>query len=123
MKTNKVIYWSSTILFAGFMTLSAIPNILVTPESVQFITHLGYPEYFIPFIGVAKLLGSITLVIPAFRKLKEWAYAGLCFDLLAAVYSIIRVDGFDPSMLVMVIVFAVAATSYVFNDKIIEGRA
>lgn len=119
MKTTKIIYWTTTILFAAFMIFSAIPNIMSSPDSIEFVsTHLGYPKYFIPFIGVAKLLGSITILIPAFNKLKEWAYAGLSFDLIGAVYSIINVDGFDPSMLVMVIVFAVAATSYILNTKL-----
>lgn len=119
MKTTKIIYWTTTILFAAFMIFSAIPNIMSSPDSIEFVsTHLGYPKYFIPFIGVAKLLGSITILIPAFNKLKEWAYAGLSFDLIGAVYSIIHVDGFDPSMLVMVIVFAVAATSYILNAKL-----
>lgn len=119
MKTTKIIYWTTTVLFAAFMIFSAIPNIMSSPESIDFVsTHLGYPKYFIPFIGVAKLLGSITILVPAFNKLKEWAYAGLSFDLIGAVYSIIHVDGFDPSMLVMVVIFAVAATSYILNSKL-----
>lgn len=45
------------------MAFTAIPDILLVPEAKTFIMQLGYPEYFIPFIGVAKLLGSIALVI------------------------------------------------------------
>lgn len=118
MKKNKIIYWSTTGLFAAFMTFSAIPDMLKVPEAIQFITHLGYPEYFIPFIGLAKLLGSIAILIPSFKKIKEWAYAGLVFDLIAAVYSIVMTDGYDPGMLMMIPIFAVVATSYVYNTKV-----
>jgi hypothetical protein len=118
MKKNKIIYWSTTGLFAAFMTFSAIPDMLKVPEAIQFITHLGYPEYFIPFIGLAKLLGSISILIPSFKKIKEWAYAGLVFDLIAAVYSIFMTDGYDPGMLMMIPIFAVVATSYIYNTKV-----
>ena len=123
MKTTKIIYWTSTILFAGFMLFSAIPDILMVEEAKQFITHLGYPLYFIPFIGVAKLLGSIAIVVPSFKKIKEWAYAGLFFDLIAAVYSNVMVDGFQPSMLMMIPIFALAITSYVYNQKCFGSRS
>ena len=104
------------------MIFSAIPGILMTDESVQFIMHLGYPKYFIPFISIAKLSGSIAILIPSFKKIKEWAYAGLFFDLIAAVYSIIRTDGIDLSMSFMIILFALAITSYIYNSKLFGNR-
>lgn len=119
MKSTKIIYWVTTGLFAAFMIFSAIPNIMVNAASKQFLTdHLGYPEYFIPFIGVAKLLGAVGILIPSFKKLKEWAYAGLFFDLIGATYSNIMVDGFNMSMSLMVVIFGVAITSYLFNQKV-----
>ena len=99
------------------MTFSAIPDILVIEEAKQFMTHLGYPVYFIPFIGVAKLLGSIAILIPQFNKIKEWAYAGLFFDLIGAIYSNIMVEGWHPSMFAMVPILAIAITSYIYSHK------
>ncbi len=122
MKNTKLIYWTTTILFSAFMIFSAIPDMLVIEDAKQFMTHLGYPVYFIPFIGVAKLLGSITILIPGFKKLKEWAYAGLIFDLIGAVYSVVSVDGFQLPMLTMVVVFAVSFTSYLYNQKYYENK-
>lgn len=113
MKSTKIIYWITTILFAGFMIFTAIPN----PQGDAFIISLGYPKYFIPFISVAKILGSIAILIPAFKKIKEWAYAGLFFDLVAASYSLIQVNGFDPSMSIIGIVIAIGITSYIYNGK------
>lgn len=117
MKKTKIIYWTSTLLFSAFMIFSAIPDILMEENTKAFMTNLGYPLYFIPFIGVAKLLGSIAILIPGFKKIKEWAYAGLVFDLIGAVYSNIMTDGLQSGMFVMVLVFAVVITSYVYNER------
>ena len=103
MKKQKIFYWVVTGLFAGFMTFSAIPDILSTPEAVKFLTGLGYPSYIIPFLGVAKLLGVIAILIPGFPKIKEWAYAGLFFDLAGATYSGLAMGGFQPAILIMLL--------------------
>ncbi|MBL0882238.1 MAG: DoxX family protein [Chitinophagaceae bacterium] len=117
-KSTKLIYWITTALFAGFMIFSAVPNIMVNEESKQFLSgYLGYPEYFIRFIGIAKLLGSTAILMPFFKKIKEWAYAGLFFDLIGAVYSVISVGGIDPGMSMMILVFGVAITSYLYSQK------
>ncbi|MFN3664714.1 MAG: DoxX family protein [Sediminibacterium sp.] len=119
MKTNKLIYWITTILFSGFMIFTAVPNIMMDTASKQLITdYLGYPAYFIPFIGVAKVLGSLAILVPSFKKIKEWAYAGLAFDLIGAMYSAIKVGGLDPGMSIMLLVFAAGITSYIYNQKV-----
>ena len=99
------------------MFFSAIPNIMVTPESVQFIGQLGYPAYLIPFLGVAKLLGVIAIVIPGFPQLKEWAYAGLVIDLTGAYYSLLSVSQSFVETLPMFLIFALAGRSYFFYHK------
>lgn len=103
MKRTKIIYWIVTILAAAFMTLAAVPDILLIPEAVEIFRHLGYPDYLIPFIGVAKILGVIAILSPWFPRLKEWAYAGLVFDLIGALYSHISV-GDPPSAWIFTIV-------------------
>jgi hypothetical protein len=99
------------------MMFSAIPDILVTPDAITFITGLGYPKYLIAFLGVAKALGVIAIVVPGFPRIKEWAYAGLFFDLIGATYSGIAANGFDPMMLTMVIPFGLGALSYIYYHK------
>lgn len=123
MKTTKILYWTFTILFGAFMLFSSIPDILSVPDAVAFITHLGYPAYLVPFLGVAKTLGVIALLIPGFPRLKEWAYAGLFFDLVGATYSNICVDGLNPSMLFMILPFGFEALSYLFYHKYYKLKA
>lgn len=91
-KKLKIAFWIITGLFAFFMLGSAIPDILSMPIAVEGMhNQLGYPVYFIPFIGVAKALGAIAILIPGFPRIKEWAYAGLMFDLIGALYSMIAI--------------------------------
>ncbi|MFT3681552.1 MAG: DoxX family protein [Ferruginibacter sp.] len=118
-KTINIVYWITTILFAALMILSAIPNIMVNEESVKFMHDmLGYPVYFIPFIGIAKLVGSIVILIPGLNKVKEWAYAGLFFDLAGAVYSGIAVaKAVDPQMLFMLAWIIPGILSYYYWNK------
>ena len=118
-KTVNILYWVFTILFAGLMAFSAIPNILSNEDSIKFMHDmLGYPIYIIPFIGMAKLLGVIAILIPGLKKIKEWAYAGLFFDLAGAIYSGIAVAGkFDPMMLTLLAWIVPGILSYILWNK------
>jgi hypothetical protein len=82
---------------------------------------LGYPRYLIPFLGVAKFLGVVAIVIPGFPRLKEWAYAGLFFDLAGATYSAICVDGPQIAQLFMVLPLGLLAVSYLYHHKRLQA--
>jgi len=113
-KTINILYWIFTIIFAGLMIFSSVGGIGPTQEVIDmFHTGLGYPIYFIQFISWAKIIGAITILIPGLNKtIKEWAYAGLFFDLVGAVYSGLAVGGFDPMMLTMLLWFVFGIASY-----------
>jgi hypothetical protein len=118
-KTINILYWIFTILFAALMIFSAYGSILVNADAKTLIhDQLGYPVYFIPFTGWAKLIGSLVILIPGLTTIKEWAYAGLFFDLAAVVYSSIALSGtVDPMMLYMLIWFVPGILSYYFWKK------
>lgn len=119
-KTSNVIYWVSTIIFAALMIFSAVGGLKPTAQAIQLMhDYLGYPVYFIQFISVAKLLGSIAILIPGLnRSVKEWAYAGLFFDLAGAIYSSITVAGkVDPMMLTLLLWIVSGVVSYYFWKK------
>lgn len=119
MKKINTLYWIFTGLFAVAMIFSAISNIMVSPEAIDLIsTQLGYPKYVIAFLGTAKLLGSLGILIPGLpRWVKEWSYAGLFFDLIGATFSMIAVMGFKPDMLGMLIFFGLGGLSYFYYHK------
>jgi hypothetical protein len=93
------------------MIFSAIPDIMMTPEAMTMITGLGYPKYFVPFIGVAKLIGIIAILLPGLNRIKEWAYAGLFYDLFGATFSALTF-GFDPMILIMILPVGFLFASY-----------
>jgi hypothetical protein len=118
-KTINILYWVFTILFALLMLFASYGSIIVNDDAKKLIhDQLGFPVYFIPFTGFAKLIGSIVILIPGLKTIKEWAYAGLFFDLLGAVYAGVAVaKTFDPMMLFMLIWFIPGILSYYFWKK------
>jgi uncharacterized membrane protein YphA (DoxX/SURF4 family) len=83
-----VAYWVTTALVVFELALGGAWDILQVPQVRGLIERLGYPPYFLVILGIWKLLGAVALVIPGFPRLKEWAYAGVLFDLTGAVASL-----------------------------------
>jgi hypothetical protein len=119
MKKINVLYWVFTGLFAAAMLFSSIGNVMVDDNSVQLITDmLHFPKYMIPFLGVAKIIGVIGILVPVLpRWIKEWSYAGLFFDLAGATYAIISVAGFHVQQLGMLMFFIPGIFSYIYFHK------
>lgn len=84
---NKVIYWISTTLLCVGMLGSGIAQLLHGPEMNELITHIGYPLYVMYIIGTWKILGVIAILLPGFKLVKEWAYAGFFFLMTGALLS------------------------------------
>jgi hypothetical protein len=123
MKKINLFYWIVTGLFSAFMVFSSISNVASSPEAVQFLgDHLGYPAYIIPFLGVAKILGVIAILVPGFRRIKEWAYAGLFFDLAGGFYSLLVVEGAKPHVMLMLLFMGVLFASYFLWHKKLETK-
>ncbi|MDE3142927.1 MAG: DoxX family protein [Bacteroidota bacterium] len=69
------------------MLQSGIFAVLRTRQWVDLVGGLGYPLYFLTILGVWKILGVIAILIPRFKLLKEWAYAGFFFAMTGAIAS------------------------------------
>jgi uncharacterized membrane protein YphA (DoxX/SURF4 family) len=95
MKARIWIGWAVTALMAALMLLSAVPDVLRVPGAMTVFRHLGYPPYLLLFLGTAKILGVAAVLAPGLPRLKEWAFAGLTFDLTGALYSHVSVG--DPA--------------------------
>lgn len=105
------------------MAGGGIPDIINNADVKAMLGgHLHYPDYFGPFIGVAKVLGAIAILVPGFPKLKEWAYAGFTFDLLGATYSAISVGDPVSKWAPMLIFFALLAGSYIYYHKRLAAK-
>lgn len=87
MKAQAVGYWICSVLI-GFSLLSGgAVDLLRAPQALEGMTHLGYPAYFMTILGIWKVLGGGVILLPGFPLLKEWAYAGMIFDLTGASAS------------------------------------
>lgn len=118
MKKIKIAYWIFTILFSLLMLGSAIPDIMIDKMAVDGFAQIGLPASLVPFVGYAKLLGVVTILIPLTSPtLKEWAYAGLVFDLIGATYLIIAAGMPVENWAFMAMPLFLAAGSYIFYRK------
>jgi uncharacterized membrane protein YphA (DoxX/SURF4 family) len=109
--TRKVTYWVSTGLLAALSVFAAFTYLSGSPQVAQGFAHVGYPQQLRIILGIAKLLGAITLVVPGFAKLKEWAYAGFTFAWTSAfVAHYLAKDGLTA--FVPLILLLLLATSY-----------
>lgn len=106
-KTNKIIYWIATLWMGLGMTSTGIVQLFHLKANVDYITHLGFPNYFLEMLGLCKILGTIIALVPKFPLLKEWAYAGFFFIMIGALYSHIAfgdpVKDMFPAMLLLVL--------------------
>jgi hypothetical protein len=95
MKTKSIVYWTMTILVAFFIGGGGAAQMwqyYANPHGV--VPVLGYPMYFFAILGFWKMLGAIAILAPRFPLLKEWAYAGIFFDLTGAAASCAAVGGY-----------------------------
>lgn len=105
-KRNKIIYWIATVWLALGMLSTGIVQLIKLPEETNRMSLLGYPLYLLTLLGVWKILGVITVLIPKFPLLKEWAYAGFFFTMSGAVFSHLASgseskDLFGPTLLIV----------------------
>ena len=102
--------WLVTGAMAGLMVLSAVPDVLRIPGALMIFAHLGYPAYLLTFLGTAKILGVAAVLVPGLPRIKEWAFAGLTFDVTGALYSHLSV-GDPPTAWAPAVVALVLVTS------------
>ncbi len=117
-KTSKVIYWITTIII--FLFEGVMPAFTSRTElAKEGIRHLGYPDYFGIMLTVFKVAGGIAITIPGIPvRIREWAYAGLGLELIAAFISHWAVDGLNGQTIFPLVVFSILAVSYVQYHKL-----
>lgn len=114
-KRNNVIYWLSTALLAFAFAAGGYADLVAGPDMVAGMTHLGYPLYFLTILGTWKVLGAIAIVVPKMPRLKEWAYAGMVFDLTGAAASHLASGDAISHVMTPVVLLAVVAASWAFR--------
>ncbi|MEZ4860182.1 MAG: DoxX family protein [Caldilineaceae bacterium] len=85
--TKVVTYWITTSILAFVLFSGGVGELTHNWGTLETVTILGYPTYFLTIIGVWKLLGAIALLAPRLPRLKEWVYAGIFFNMTGAALS------------------------------------
>jgi hypothetical protein len=120
MKKNKIIFWTATTIIALMEAVMPITTWIFAPEFMTVGTKaLGYPDYFAYSLVIAKILGVIAIALPKIpSKLKEWAYAGLTFNLIFAFISHSCVDKNIGYMIMPLVFLGILSVSYSYYQKI-----
>ena len=108
-KRKKIWYWIITLLLSFCIFSGGLMQALLVKGVIDGFKPLGYPTYFICLIGIWKMLGVIAILLPGFKLLKEWAYAGIFFTMTGAVISHIASNDIKPQIIapVMLAIFTV----------------
>lgn len=120
MKKNKTIFWITTIILILWEGVMPLGTMLFAPQYVTVGTKaLGYPDYFAYALVICKALGVIAISVPTIPgKVREWAYAGLTFNLIFASISHACVDKNIGYILMPLAFLGILAVSYIYGNKI-----
>ncbi|NIJ56122.1 DoxX family protein [Dyadobacter arcticus] len=119
MKKVKVYYWICTGILIPALGIGSVYGIVSHPASLKQLTDIDFPTYLAPFLGVARLLGLIAVVNPKYPRLKEWAYAGLTFDIIGAIYSQIATEQpFTDLLFPLLAIFLLSGSYLLYHKKL-----
>ena len=118
MNKDTIIFWITTgIIFVLEGVMSAIYGFSETSRVAM--VELGYPLFFGYSVAIAKILGSIALVVPqAPHWSKEWAYAGFTYVIIFAALTHIFVTGEMSFVVMSGIILAILLTSRHYYYKL-----
>jgi hypothetical protein len=111
---RSILYWITTALLA-FILISGGLWLMSTSQPMG--GHLGFPDYFWLMLGFLKILGGIAILVPGFPLLKEWAYAGIVFNMLGASASRIFVGDSAAHIIVPLVICAIAVASWYLRPE------
>jgi uncharacterized membrane protein YphA (DoxX/SURF4 family) len=113
----EIAYWAITIVSVVGIAGTGLLDLTGAPGMELHVTALGYPAYLQHFLGVAKLLGGAVILLPRLPRLKEWAYAGMTFDLSGAIYSHIAHRDAAGELVLPVALIVLLALSYFLRSE------
>ena len=111
-KARSAAYWTSTTLIALSMFSGGAAYLARAEEPLRGMAELGYPAYFVFLLGIWKILGGLAILAPRLPLLKEWAYAGIAFDLTGAAFSHAAIGHPVAKVIVPLVILGIAAASW-----------
>jgi hypothetical protein len=123
MKLKTISYWVITAMVAFFIGSGGAAELARLPGNVEGLVRLGYPIYFATIIGFWKVLGAIAILVPGFPRLKEWAYAGIFFNMTGAAATGVFVGAAAWHVIVDLVLTALTVASWALRppSRRLEG--
>lgn len=84
---KKYFYVASTAILISETAAGAFSDLAHLPYVLQDVCSIGYPTYVLYIVGVWKVLAVGALIWPRLPRLREWAYAGIFFEMFGAFES------------------------------------
>lgn len=111
-----IAYWSSTLLLAAMMAGLSIAY-FAHPFFVEAFDHLGFPQHFRVWLGIAKAAGSLLLVAKVPERLKAFTYDG--FAIMFVCGSLAHAAKADPPRTIAggLIALALLGISYLTRER------
>jgi hypothetical protein len=120
MKARAVGYWTCTVLIGLSFLSGGVAHLLRAPQVIEGISqHLGYPLHFVIILGFWKVLGGAVVLLPGLPLVKEWASAGMIFDLTGATAAHAALGDDLRHILVPLVLAALGVASWALRP---EGR-
>jgi uncharacterized membrane protein YphA (DoxX/SURF4 family) len=111
-RSRAIVYWIATLLVAAELAVGGVSDLLRTDQVRNVVEHLGYPAYLLTIMGVWKVPGAVTLLIPGFPRLKEWAYAGAVITYVCAIASHLTVGDRFAAIVAPTVLLALTLASW-----------
>jgi hypothetical protein len=109
-------YWVTTGLVVFCMT-GGVFEMLGARTTVDGIMRLGYPAYIIPALGLGKVLAILAILWPGLPRLKEWAYAGIFFNMMGAFVSHVAHRDAAWSIVVTLVIAGLTLASWALRPR------
>ena len=123
MKLRSISYWVVTAMVGFFIGSGGAAELARVPGNVEGLVQLGYPEYFATIIGFWKVLGAIAILVPGFPRLKEWAYAGIFFNMTGAAATGLFTHSAEWHVIVDIVLASLTVVSWALRpaSRRLEG--
>jgi hypothetical protein len=112
MKAKRIGYWVTLALFCVAMAGGGVADLMHSPDIMESMTRLGFPDYVATILGFWKIAGAVALLLPGFGLLKEWAYAGFFFDLTGASAAHLFVKDAMPEPIIPLVILTLGMASW-----------
>jgi hypothetical protein len=106
------LYWLVTVPATLLFAIPGSALLVGVAHFTQEMARLGYPSYFLPLFGFLKVAGAVTILVPGFARIKEWAYGGMLFDAVFASYSRAAIGDPLPQILLPLAIGALVLASW-----------